>query len=363
MAVSIDVVIPSYRLSPDVLLPILQLTRPENAIINFYLVADNPGVKPDAAILALVDTQDIKLLINSQNMGASATRNKGMAAGQGDWILFLDDDIAVPYNLLQIYTDAVKQWPDEIGFIGVVDMPEPPTQFAKAVEANGSMGIFTVAKQKPSFAWGATANIMVNRQAVGDVLFSDAYPRSGGGEEVEFFLRVRARNNFKNYRSLPHAAVTHPWWNDGHSDMMRFFRYGQGNSLLAQRNPLYSFRDLLNTTETLLFSAILFLLTFYTPVLCFMLITVLIEYLVTVLRVKRSTQRINFSLSIDVALLKNVYEAGILWGNLSRGRIKGVGERFNYEGGIKKQHFRLNRFKIIKLILYVIAIVVMLLCV
>ena len=363
MAVSIDVVIPSYRLSPDALLPILQLKRPKDTLVKFYLVADNPDVKPATAIMTLVNAQGVDLLINNKNIGASATRNKGMAAGQGEWILFLDDDIAVPHNLLEVYADAIQQWPGEIGFIGVVDMPAPPTPFTKAVEANGSMGIFTVAKQKPSFAWGATANMMVKREAVGDVLFSDDYPKTGGGEEVEFFLRVRARNNFQNYRSLPGAAVIHPWWNDGRDDYLRFFRYGKGNSFLAQRNHLYSWRDLFNTSETLLLSVIIWLFTFFTPLLYFMLATVIIEYLVTVLRVKRSTQHINFPLSLDVTLLRNVYEAGILWGNLSRGRVKGIGERFNYEGGIKKQHFRLNRFKIIKLILYVIAIAVILLCV
>lgn len=380
MAVSIDVVIPSFRLSPDALLPILELNRPKDTLIKFYLVADNPDIKPDAAVLDLVDGENVNLLINSENRGASATRNNGMAAGAGDWILFLDDDVAVQPNLLETYASAIQQWPNEIGFIGVVDMPRAPTMFAKAVVAEGSMGIFTIAKKKPSFAWGATANMMVNRKAVGDVIFAEIYimgnrqglgkfifanasSKSGGGEEVEFFLRVREQNDYQNYRSLPQAAVVHPWWRNGRSDFMRFFRYGTGNSFLAQRNPIYSFRDLLNTSETLLLCTVVWLFTFYSPLLYFIFATVLIDYLVTVLRVKRNTQQIDFRLSVDVALLRNVYEAGILWGNLSRGRIKGIGERFNYEGGIKKQHFRLNRFKIIKLVLYVIAIVVMLLCV
>ncbi|RYU87363.1 hypothetical protein EWM62_16780 [Mucilaginibacter terrigena] len=55
-------------------------------------------------------------------------------------------------------------------------------------------------------------------------------------------------------------------------------------------------------------------------------------------------------------LLRNVYESGILLGNLSRGRLQGIGERFNYEGGTRQQHFRLNRFKIIKLLLYAISL-------
>jgi len=62
-------------------------------------------------------------------------------------------------------------------------------------------------------------------------------------------------------------------------------------------------------------------------------------------------------------LLRNVYEAGILYGNLKRRRLAGFGERFNYEGAVKQHNFRLNRFKIIKLALYIIAVVLTWKCV
>jgi GT2 family glycosyltransferase len=360
MAVSIDVIIPSYRLDPGTLLPILNLHRPANAIVKFYLVADNPSIKPDAAILDLVDNQTFFLLINEKNIGASATRNRGMKAGQADWILFLDDDISVQNDLLTTYVDAIQQWPNEMGFIGVVLMPPEPTMFAKAVSANGSMGIFTVAQQKSDFAWGATANIMVNRKAVGNVRFSDAYPKTGGGEEVEFFLRVRELNNYKNYKSLPDAEVTHPWWGNGKTDFLRFYRYGKGNSYLAQRNKAYRWYDFLNTPETLLIALIALICTLHQrahlAVFFFIIATVIIEYITTIARVQRGTKKIAPLLSVYVMLLRNIYETGILFGNLSRWRLQGIGERFNYEGSTKQHHFRTNRFKIIKLVLYAIAL-------
>nr|WP_067053483.1 glycosyltransferase [Mucilaginibacter sp. L294] len=360
MSVSIDVIIPSYRLSPATLLPILKLQRPAGASVKFYLVADNPAVKPDSTILALIDNQTIFLLINEQNIGASATRNRGIEAGEADWILFLDDDISVPNNLLVTYTDAIQQWPNEAGFIGVVLMPPEPTMFAKAVSANGAMGIFTVAQQKPDFAWGATANIMVSRKVVGKVRFSDAYPKTGGGEEVEFFLRVRELNNYKNYKSLPGAQVTHPWWGGGKTDLLRFYRYGKGNSYLAQRNKKYRWYDFLNTPETLLIAIIALVCTLHQrlhlAVFFFIVATIIIEYIVNIVRVHRSTKKFAPVLSVYVMLLRNVYETGILLGNISRGRLQGFGERFNYEGGTTQHYFRTNRFKIIKLLLYAIAL-------
>lgn len=360
MSVSIDVIIPSFRLSADTLLPILQMARPADAVITFYLVADNPDLQPEDAVLNMVDDQTIHLLINPQNKGASFTRNRGIEAGHADWLLFLDDDIDVPSNLLQTYVDAARQAPDEIGFIGVVQMPPPPTLFSEAVEANGSMGIFTIAQKQPDAAWGATANIMVRRRAVGDVRFSDDYPKSGGGEEVEFFLRVRQQNYFKNYKSLPAAQVTHPWWHNGKTDFTRFYRYGKGNSFLAQRNIAYRWYDLLNTPETLLLTFILLIATLHQwahqAVFAFFVATLVIEYIISIMRVQRSTKKIAPVLSLYVMLLRNVYEAGILFGNLKRGRLAGFGERFNYDGSTKLRHFRFNRFKIVKLVLYAIAL-------
>src|SRR6202012_1459568 len=125
MPISIDVVIPSFRLEEKYILPILQLDVPDSAIIKFYLVADNPKLKISPSILALVDNKKIFLTINKENMGAALTRNTGIDQGRGDWILFLDDDIAVKPDLLNTYVDAIISDPDEIGFIGFVRFTEP----------------------------------------------------------------------------------------------------------------------------------------------------------------------------------------------------------------------------------------------
>ncbi|MBL4674907.1 MAG: glycosyltransferase [Mucilaginibacter sp.] len=367
MTTSIDVIIPSYRLIAATLLPILKLEKPAGVEVRFYIIADNPAISVDKTILDIIDDRNVFLLINPVNMGASATRNRGIEAGKGSWLLFLDDDIDVPPNLLQTYANAAIAHPNEPGFIGVVDMPPAPTLFADAVQTNGSMGVFTVARQKDSFAWGATANIMVSRQAVGEVRFSDDYPKSGGGEEVEFFLRVRERNDFTNYRSLPDAAVTHPWWGNGKTDLLRFFRYGQGNSFLAARNKIYRWYDFLNTPETLLIAFVALIASLHsrihTSVFAFFAASVIIEYIVTVTRVYRINRKVSPVLAWYVMLLRNVYEAGILYGNLKRRRLAGFGERFNYEGAVKQHNFRLNRFKIIKLALYIIAVVLTWKCV
>jgi glycosyltransferase involved in cell wall biosynthesis len=363
--ITIDVVIPSFRLNAVTLLPILNLPIPKDVIVKFYLIADNPSVVPSESILQLIDNKTIFLIINEVNLGASITRNIGIEAGTADWILFLDDDIEPLPSLLFAYADAVKQNSTEIGFIGVVELPNISTPFAHAVNANGSMSMFSIAKYKSSFAWGVTANFMVSRKAIGDVRFSDVYPKTGGGEDVEFFIRVRQQNNLKNYKCLTNADVTHPWWNEGRPDFKRFYRYGKGISFLSERNPLYRSYSFLNTVETLFMATLLFIIMLVIhpngknlpQFLYFIVITLLLEYIVSLRLAAKNRQGFLPIVALYVFALRSSSDAGVLLKNLSRFRFTGLGERFHFDGRTKKSHFSLNTNKIIKLVLYLLAII------
>ncbi|MDB4922635.1 glycosyltransferase [Mucilaginibacter sp.] len=362
--VKIDVIIPSFRLTAETLLPILNLTRPVDAQIKFYLIADNPAVIPSPSITRLVDNKTIFLTINKVNQGASATRNIGIESGQGDWILFLDDDIEVLPDLLIVYANAIQQYPNEIGFIGVVNLPPATTPFANAINANRSMDMFTIAKKKASFGWGVTANFMISRKAIGEIRFSEIYPKAGGGEDVEFFIRVRALNNFKDYKCLSDATVTHPWWGDGRPDFKRFYRYGKGASLLTKRNTLYRGYDFLNTIETIFVSAIVFLLFLFIDFksghwvlfLYFIALTLVLEYLICLIIVLRRNKSFSPLTALYVMFLRSSNDTGVLLKNISRLRIVGLGERFHFHESAKKSNFVLNTNKIIKLIIYLLAI-------
>lgn len=369
MKVSIDVVIPSFRLDEKYILPILRLPKPAIADIKFYLVVDNPAVTPSAAIMEMVDNEHIFLLINEQNMGAAETRNKGINVTKGEWILFLDDDISVKDNLLEVYAQAAIAHPGEIGFIGLVELPPPQTAFAKAISVSGSMDIFTIAKHKAAFAWGATANIMVRRSAVGDTRFSTVYPKSGGGEDVDFFLNVREKNGFKDYKTLPAAHVVHPWWNNEQPDFKRPFRYGKGNSWLGELNPQYTYYDFLNTPETIFITLIVAAVLLATasswalPALLFAAGALIIELIASAVQTIKRSSAGSIRIIFYVTILRLVYETGLLWGKLSRLRFGRIGERFHDNGIINKVFFyRTNTYKIVKWILYPLLLIYILRC-
>ena len=58
-------------------------------------------------------------------------------------------------------------------------------------------------------SWGTTSNLMVRRSAAGDVRFSAAFPKHGGGEDVDFCLRMAA-NVVRRFRTVPGAARAPP---------------------------------------------------------------------------------------------------------------------------------------------------------
>ncbi|RPD38238.1 glycosyltransferase family 2 protein [Chitinophaga barathri] len=364
MSVQIDVVIPSFRLEEHYLLPILSLKRPADTEIRFFLVADNPAVVPSPAIQQLVDNQRVFLSINPENLGAARTRNKAMEMGNAEWILFLDDDITVPANLLEIYAEAIRRFPKEIGFIGLVNMPPPHKAFSHAIVASGSMDIFKIAKDRKSFAWGATANMMISRVAMGDVRFSEIFPKAGGGEDVDFFMNIRERNNFTDFKSLPEAAVEHPWWNNEASNFKRPFRYGMGNSWLPQLNPKYAYHDFPNTIETVFLALITgiaaaFLKPSLLPAIgLFIGGVVLIEIVAGAVQSAKRRAKPSIEVYFYLLLLRLIQEAGMFWGNISRGRLVGITERFNYNGSFRKTHFyRTNTYKLVKWVLYPLLVI------
>ncbi|CAL1517669.1 glycosyltransferase family A protein [Chitinophaga sp. MM2321] len=366
MHVSIDVVIPSFRLEEKYILPILRLKKPADATIRFYLVADNPAVVPSPAIRSLVDNEQVFLEINPQNLGAALTRNKGLEMGKGDWILFLDDDIECREDLLETYAAAARQYPDETGFIGLINLPAPKQSFSHAITINGAMDVFATAAKYPTFAWGATANIMIRRAALGDIRFSLRYPKFGGGEDVDFFIKVRARNGYRDYKSLPEAVAEHPWWDNERPNFKRPFRYGIGNSWLGQLNPQHAYHDLLNTPELLLLLAIATIVLtiinihWLLPMLLLMAGILVIEAIaITIQALKRKSKR-GIKIFTYLIQLRLVYESGLLWGNLSRFRLTGMGQRFNYNGSFKKNHFyKTSTYRIVKWILYPVLVYVL----
>lgn len=342
---------------------IFNLSCPSGFHVKYILICDNPHVKVPAAIQDLADGGIIKLLVNDVNSGPSYTRNRGIEEGNGQWILLLDDDIVPSPDLLNAYAEAIHAHPGSLGFVGVTEFPEPFNDVTRALDLNGAVGFFRMSKLKKEQAWAPTANLMLNRGLLGDRRFRAEL--TIGGEDVELLTR-NSQENGERYLSLPDAVVSHPWWDEGKSQVRRMFRYGYGNATILQLPHIrrYSCQDFPNTIETLfglalLTPVMLIVGIHFETVLALFGIVLLAELITNAIRSITVAHKVNPALIWQMMLHKNAQEFGFFWALLRQGKFLSMCRMIDF--GFKKQHpspFRLNRWKIVKLLVTVLLLLI-----
>ena len=184
---TIDVIIPSYRLQSEYLIPIIQMDIPQNVSVRYLIIADNPKTAIPANFKPFIDNETVILFQNKENLGSSLSRNVGLDNSKADWILFIDDDVKPDKQILHVYIQAIKSRPQEVGFFGETLFPPPKTFFAKGVIACDILTFFFLAGYYNQLKWAPTANVIIRRSAIGDSRFLAIFPKTGGGEDIDFF--------------------------------------------------------------------------------------------------------------------------------------------------------------------------------
>ena len=352
----IDIVVPSFRLIENIILQIAELPPPAGYSLQYYVVADDPKAAIPSGVQALRNAGRIHLLQNTKNEGPSVARNKGIAKGDGKWILLLDDDIIPDSRLLLAYATAIDQHPDALGFAGPCIFPAAFNATTLALRINGSVGHFEAPLIADAVRWAPTANVMLNREKLADQWFDPAFR---AGEDIDFLVRNSLRFGEK-YLCVPDAIVRHPWWNNGHDQTKRQFQYGVGASQIAAKTPIrdYTYRDFTNTVETILlwvlFLPIAALAGWFKITLLFLPCLLLAEWLTNWLKAIFTNKQYSPIVATQLMLIKNSREWGYLFGAMSTLRPGGFAERIDM--GFEKKHpgsFRLNRWKIVKTLLLI----------
>lgn len=161
-------------------------------------------------------------------------RNRGVEAGNGEWIVFLDADVLPPADLLDRYLLAVADNTTGVLAGAVID-EEPPAEAAPApryawLKSSMSQEI-TLADDEWAFA--QTANAAVRRQAFEQVGGFEERIRSGGDADVCF--RIRAAGWGLERREQ--AAVVHRNRQTIPRMLAQRARHGAGANWLAHRWP------------------------------------------------------------------------------------------------------------------------------
>ena len=249
--VSIDIVIPSIRLDTEGLLKSLRMEVPPGVDLRYYVISDNRNLQSGEFEHNGIP---VRVVVNAENLGAPLSRNVGLDAGTGRYVLFIDDDVAVPPDILYSYLAAIREEPDAPGYVGPTAFPDPVNSFTRGIRASDMLTFFTLPAARRHMSWGTTSNLMVRRGAVGDTRFSEAFPKHGGGEDIDFCLRVVSKSGGL-FRAVPGAQVRHPWWRGAGRSYARFFRWAVGDSRLVLLHPRYMYRDVPGMVETLVFGA------------------------------------------------------------------------------------------------------------
>jgi GT2 family glycosyltransferase len=283
-----DVVVPTYRINMPILECFCMLVVPPAMRCVLIIIVDNPtklcndmNVNDTDIAASLMESmlraytlehkensvtllgENVRVRCNTINLGASASRNRGINESSAQYTLFLDDDVKIPKNshLLNEYYMLLQTKPaDCVGFVGLVTFPRQLNLpiIHGAVLMSYLTFMFEIAKN-PLYmtpAWGVTANLLVIREE--GIRFDINYAKTGGGEDVDFCLRLLEVTGGKLY-SAPQAEVYHEFWSGGIMVLCHhFLNWAVGDSALFRRFPEHCYLSYPNVTEFLL---VFFLIT------------------------------------------------------------------------------------------------------
>jgi nucleoside-diphosphate-sugar epimerase/glycosyltransferase involved in cell wall biosynthesis len=352
---ALDIIIPSYRVDMSFLEPILKLQPSHTCTVMWIIIVDNP----DAAGVSTLQYRyghraDVRIRVNDTSAGASASRNRGLGESAGEWAHFLDDDVLPASDLLVQAENAIRAYPDAAGFVGNSMFPQATSVFTSAVHLAGVTYFWDIAsKMDEDIPWGVTANLIARRDVSDGIRFDLRFPKTGGGEDIDFCRRKRSRAK-EGFRAAPDVRVTHPYWNGGKRSYWRFYMWAKGDGALTKMYPELSYVDgapnsaelLLVSVAMLLAGALLrrgaFALFGARAVAAMILANILHDLYRHLLRdAARTREDPRYALSgplwvvvvAESALIRMFSELGRTVGQLERGEFGMLGRRFDWFTG------------------------------
>ncbi|KAH7098633.1 NAD-dependent epimerase/dehydratase [Auriculariales sp. MPI-PUGE-AT-0066] len=264
---TLDLVIPSYRIPLDTLARTLSLKSSPTCSVMFIVIIDDPS-----SLAATVLEQrfghraDVRIRINDKNLGASETRNRGLQESAAEWVHFLDDDVEPQDDILIEAENAILADPYAAGFVSTVRFPAADTIFKTAVHLSGCTWFWDIAEKMPDsqdLPWGVTASLIIRRNLF-EIRFDPEYPKTGGGEDVDFCVRKRdlfVGAKLQGFRAAPKVVAIHPWWNGGQRTYSRFHNWSIGDGRLVTAFPQHTYFGIYPTSAEHL--AILLSMSFF----------------------------------------------------------------------------------------------------
>ncbi|KAH9938678.1 uncharacterized protein B0H18DRAFT_968298 [Fomitopsis serialis] len=242
---TVDVVIPCYRVNLAYMDKFLALRPSPTCTVMFIVIVDDPCSPNIAALMEkYAHRPDVRIRVNTQNLGASASRNRGLQESAAEWVLFLDDDVAPKDNILVETEKVIRENPRAAGFVGTALFPIADTIVTAAIHLAGVTYFWDIARKRADdcdLPWGVTANLIAKRNMEDNIEARFSFAHGGVG-----------------FCAAPEVVVTHPWWNKGQRSWWRFYMWGKGDGALVAMYPQFTYREAApNSAELLVLCAVL----------------------------------------------------------------------------------------------------------
>jgi glycosyltransferase involved in cell wall biosynthesis len=183
MATDISVQICTYNRKDLILRSLDALFKQDNPADKFEIVLVDDGSSDGTgeAIKALNSPCKLTYLYQ-ENAGLATARNKGIRAAQGEFILFVDDDIMASPSLLTQHVKTHRAHPGSVvrGWVNHVDDLE---------NTEKKVPKFTMQDISTSFFW--TSNVSVAKKSLEEAGMFEEKFREYGWEDLELGLRLK----------------------------------------------------------------------------------------------------------------------------------------------------------------------------
>ncbi|PKC64858.1 NAD(P)-binding protein [Rhizophagus irregularis] len=264
---TLDVIVPSYRVNLKYLDPMISLKKPVTMSTTTIIIVDDPNSSNIITLKKFYEKDPfIRIRVNKTNLGASLSRNRGLRESNADYVLFFDDDVVPEKNILFECEKIIKKHPNACGFIGNTKFPPADGSiYTSALALSGLTFFWGISELwDDDVPWGVTANLLIRRFNE-NILYDPVFPKTGGGEDIDFCLKqrnffIKNTKNGKGFQAAPNVMATHPWWNNGNRDYWRFYKWATGDGALVKMYPELTYNDIVPNSIELLFGTILFFL-------------------------------------------------------------------------------------------------------
>lgn len=191
-----------------------------------------------AATISALDTRHRVIVLEQQNSGAAAARNRGAESARGSYLLFVDDDMTCAAGLLDVHHRELTSGADLVIGHVPVDPRSPPGLLADAVAAWSEDRRRRLSSgDRIGLGEILTGQMSIRRELFDSAgAFDERFTADGqyGNEDLDFGARVR--NDHKIHFAAD--AISHQRYViTPRQNLDQAFQSGQADVTLAEKAP------------------------------------------------------------------------------------------------------------------------------